>query len=356
MNSDHKRAYIGITEAGLKIAGRLKERLDGHILSTERHGALANRSFSTFSDMVDYAFKHYTELVFIMALGIVVRSTAPYVKDKYTDPAIVVVDDLGLHAISFLSGHIGGANELTLEIAGIIGAHPVITTATDIHGKGAFELYLKARGIEPEPYREISKWANMTLVEENPLWVIDENAFLTLLIGCTAGLQSKLEDYLEGQVIYIGECDTPMLRQKCKALIPTKNLVIGLGFRKGKTQQELLSAIKETLKSHGLNFEAIKTIATIGLKAKEEGLITLSDTYHIPITIIEAFDIKEIQHRFKSSEFVNATLGITSVSEPCAYLASGGELLYEKRIVDGVTVSVGKMNSTYFSHKLEVKC
>lgn len=356
MNSDHKRAYIGITEAGLKIAGRLKEHLDGHILSTERHGALADRSFSAFSDMVDYAFKHYTELVFVMALGIVVRSTAPYVKDKYTDPAIVVVDDLGLHAISFLSGHIGGANELTLKIAEIINAHPVITTATDIHGKGAFELYLKARGIEPEPYREISKWANMTLAEENPLWVIDENAFLALPIGCTAGLQSKLKDYPEGQVIYIGECDTPTLRQKCKALIPTKNLVIGLGFRKGKTQLELLSAIKETLKNHGLNFEAIKTIATIGLKAKEEGLITLSDTYHIPITIIDEFDIKEIQHRFKSSAFVNATLGITSVSEPCAYLASGGEILFEKRIVDGVTVSVGKLNSICFSHKLEVKC
>ena len=186
--------------------------------------------------------------------------------------------------------------------------------------------------------------------------MIDENAFLALPIGCTAGLQSKLKDYPEGQVIYIGECDTPTLRQKCKALIPTKNLVIGLGFRKGKTQLELLSAIKETLKNHGLNFEAIKTIATIGLKAKEEGLITLSDTYHIPITIIDEFDIKEIQHRFKSSAFVNATLGITSVSEPCAYLASGGEILFEKRIVDGVTVSVGKLNSICFSHKLEVKC
>ena len=345
MNSDHKRAYIGITEAGLKIAGRLKDRLDGHILSTERHGALADRSFSAFSDMVDYAFKHYTELVFIMALGIVVRSTAPYVEDKYADPAIVVVDDLGLHAISFLSGHIGGANELTLRIAEIIGAHPVITTATDIHGKGAFELYLRARGIEPEPHREICKWANMELVEERPIWVIDENAFLALPIGCTAGLQSMLEDYPEGQVIYIGDCDTPRLRQKCKALIPTKNLVIGLGFRKGKTQQELLSAIKETLKSHGLNFEAIKTIATIGLKAKEEGLMKLSETYHIPVTIIAESDIKEIQQLFNSSSFVNETLGITSVSEPCAYLASSGQLIYEKWIVNGVTVAVGKIKT-----------
>jgi cobalt-precorrin 5A hydrolase len=343
MSSDHKRAYIAVTEAGFTIAKMLKISLGGQILGTERHRDKIDQGFPSFSDAVDHAFKHYDELVFIMALGIVVRSTASYVKDKYSDPAIVVVDDLGLHAISFLSGHIGGANELTLKIAEVIGASPVITTATDIHGKGAFELYLRDRSIEPKPYREISKWANMNLAEGRHLWIIDENALIPLPKGCTAGTEAKLKDYPKGQVLYIGERDTPELRQKCKALIPIKTLVIGLGFRKGKTQTELQKAIEETLAAYQLNFSAIKTFATIGLKAKEEGLIALSKTHNIPITIIEESAIEAVQHLFKTSAFVEETVGVKNVSEPCAYLASGGTLLHEKRIVDGVTVAVGRM-------------
>lgn len=343
MNTDHKRAYIAVTESGFKIATALKSHLKGHVLGTKRQDDTIDLSFSNFSDLVDYAFKQYKELVFIMATGIVVRSIAPHVKDKYQDPAIVVVDDLGRHAISLLSGHIGGANALTQEIAALIGANPVITTATDIHGKGALELYLRDRGLDPQPYREISKWANRNLVEGKPLWLIDVNTTLDPPKGFTAGLEEKLDAYPVGQVVYVGDRDTPQLRQRCKALIPTRTLVIGIGFRRGKSESQIRRAIEETLEDHQLSFGAIRSVATIGIKAREAGLIALSQAHGFDIVIVDEGAIKRVQHLFVASDFVEATVGVKCVSEPSAYIASGGKLIVGKQVIDGVTVSVGRV-------------
>ena len=119
-----KIAVIQINETGKDIATTLQRELGAKVISRTDVGKL---------------WKQYDAFVFIGAMGICVRTIAPYIKDKHEDPAVVCVDSLGLNAVSVLSGHIGGANDLTREIAALIGAHEVITTQSDNAGLWALD-------------------------------------------------------------------------------------------------------------------------------------------------------------------------------------------------------------------------
>ena len=128
-----KTAIILISEAGLSIAQSLLNELPDSEIFTLRHeeGCTHIESAGKFTAE---NFNRYDAFVFIGAMGICVRTIAPCVKNKYTDPAVVCVDSTGKFAISVLSGHIGGANELTHQVANILGAEPVVTTQSDCTG------------------------------------------------------------------------------------------------------------------------------------------------------------------------------------------------------------------------------
>ncbi|MDD4601895.1 MAG: cobalamin biosynthesis protein CbiG, partial [Negativicutes bacterium] len=133
-----KLAIISVTNKGALLAEKLAHSLtaDSTVFQkTGRNPIKADYVFSNLRDLVADSFNQYDGLIFIMATGIVVRVIAPFVNDKRFDPAVVVIDDSGQYAISLLSGHIGGANELTEQISSAIGAKAVITTATDIVSK-----------------------------------------------------------------------------------------------------------------------------------------------------------------------------------------------------------------------------
>ncbi len=119
-----KIAIIPISEAGIDIASTLQRHLKAQAIQRTEVGA---------------QWKNFDAFIFIGAMGICVRTIAPYVEDKHTDPAVVCVDSLGMNAISVLSGHIGGANDLTQEVASIIGANPIITTQSDNAGLWALD-------------------------------------------------------------------------------------------------------------------------------------------------------------------------------------------------------------------------
>lgn len=117
-------AIVAITKKGQGAAFRIKNSISGskvYVLSLK--GGLR--------DLVGKLFSEFDGIVFCMATGIVVRVIAPYIKDKYTDPAVVVVDEDGRFAISLLSGHEGGANSLAIQVANSLGAEPVVTTASE---------------------------------------------------------------------------------------------------------------------------------------------------------------------------------------------------------------------------------
>ena len=121
-----KVAIIPISEAGEKVASELKSQLDA---TTIRRSEVGKR------------WNDFDAFIFIGAMGICVRTISPFIKNKHEDPAVVCVDTLGLNAVSVLSGHVGGANELTNTIAGVLGANPVITTQSDNAGLWALDTF-----------------------------------------------------------------------------------------------------------------------------------------------------------------------------------------------------------------------
>ena len=119
-----KIAIIQISEAGRSLATTLKRQLDASVIQRSEVGS---------------GWKMFDAFVFIGAMGICIRTIAPYINDKHTDPAVLCVDSLGQNVIPVLSGHIGGANELTRQVAAILGAREVITTQSDIAGLWALD-------------------------------------------------------------------------------------------------------------------------------------------------------------------------------------------------------------------------
>lgn len=138
-------AIITLTEQGLKTARRIEKGLVAapsiyvvkRIIeeASFRESGISTGGIIPFSvplhQLVGQIFKQFKGLIFIMATGIVVRVIVPYVKDKYTDPAVVVIDDAGRFVISMLSGHEGGANILAHRVAAILHTDAVITTGTE---------------------------------------------------------------------------------------------------------------------------------------------------------------------------------------------------------------------------------
>ena len=123
-----KLAIIQISEAGSKIASTLTKQLGARVIQRSDVGK---------------EWKHFDAFVFIGAMGICVRTIVPYIKDKHEDPAVVCADSMGLNVVSVLSGHIGGANALTRDIAAMIGAREVITTQSDNAGLWALDTFEK---------------------------------------------------------------------------------------------------------------------------------------------------------------------------------------------------------------------
>jgi len=133
MNLGKKVALIIINEEGLIFAKRLADFFDIELISNGvGTGQFSNiHCFNNIQDGFEYAFKNFKNIVACMASGIVVRMISRFIDSKFVDPAVVVVDNRGRYSISLLSGHEGGANLLAYEVASIIGAEPVVTTATE---------------------------------------------------------------------------------------------------------------------------------------------------------------------------------------------------------------------------------
>ena len=243
-----KVAVIAITDEGNKTAERLA-------VSLEESKAYFLPGPHALSGTVEKIFDQYEGFVFIMALGIVIRVIAPLIKNKYVDPAVVVLDDRGRFAISALSGHEGGANRLAVRVASILGGDPVITTASET----------------------------------------------------------------------------------------MKRLTIGVGCRKGTSQEEILEVIDQALKEGEFSRDEVRCIATIDLKGSEPGLREACLTLGIPLRIIPFDLVRRFTGPYQRSSFVKEKIGVEGVSEPCALLAGRKTKLIVPKVKQGrVCVAIAR--------------
>lgn len=284
---------------------------------------------------IEENFKNSDALIFIGATGIAVRLIAPFIKSKTSDPAVIVIDDLGRYTISLLSGHLGGGNKLTLELSKFLNNQPVVTTASDGRNMEALDVFAKKHNLIIDDLKKM-KEVMTDIVNYKRVGYFSEIAIKPFGINFIESEDFMREDLDSWVIISSKNIET---FKKQMRLIP-KNLNIGIGCKKDTPYEKISVALKGALSEVNCDIRGIKTVATILLKSKEKGLLKLCDDLGLKLTIYEEKEINKIEIE-EPSEFVYRTTGVYAVSEPCAKI-SGGEIILRKYKKDGVTVSIAK--------------
>lgn len=313
-----KIIIISFTKKGYELSERLSKSVPHDIqLIFKGKDSPCDQSLT---EICGDAFEKGIALVFIGAAGIAVRSIADFVKDKLKDPPVIVIDEAGSFVIPVLSGHIGGANELALEIASASGAVPVITTSTDINGAFSVDLFAKENGLSIADRAGIAKVSSAAL----------EGKAVTI----------SIKDYPPKEPVDVLISDEVMPGFSSIRLCP-KKYALGMGCRRGKSFEELRYAAESVLEEHGISLSEVGCIATIDKKKDEEGLIQLSQAWRLPLVTFDAGTLAAVQGDFTSSAAVLEKVGVDNVCERAAVLAAGrgSELIIKKTAISGITVA-----------------
>lgn len=339
-------ALFCLTPGGVALAERLRVALPVTCFTSERLLRKGFRPFVTsFAQTVKDAFYVHSALIFIGATGIAVRMIAPLLQDKMSDPAVVVIDERGQHVISLVSGHMGGANALACYLAGVLGADPVITTATDVNGLAALDTLASQLDAGMENLREGVKTINQMLVSGQlvGIWWDADLAHHQSQVA-TEGfipVPSLAELPQLDALVCVTLRDTlPEVNCPVFKLVP-RRIVAGIGCRRNTPFTVLHKLVAEQLQARRLDSRALRAIGSIDLKQDEPGLQALAQCYRVPFEIFTANELQPSAAHFPVSAFVREVAGVGSVSGPVAWLMSGGHLLGETLREQGVTLTLG---------------
>ena len=326
-------------ETALKAAEILKKEYEAEIslFAPER---MADETFGPIPrPSGDFYGEHFREsdlFLSVGSVGICVRHVAPYVKSKVTDPAVIVIDELGQHIIPVLSGHIGGANGMTRVLAAGLGGEPVITTATDINGKFAVDEWAAKNGFAISSMKTAKDYAAAILERDLPLK--SDFPVKGELPKGTRRAEDKEES--ETGLLISWRTDEPF--KETLRLIP-KCLALGIGCRRGTPEEAIEEAVKTVLADNGIDRRAVSAIASIDLKKDEEGLLAFANRMGIDPVFYTAEELLAVEGDFTPSEFVKSITGVDNVCERSA-LKKGGRLIVKKTALNGVTVAVSVKN------------
>ncbi|MDD2953018.1 MAG: precorrin-4 C(11)-methyltransferase [Parabacteroides sp.] len=329
----------------------------GRVLAERILASYPEAKILPFGSFSKETFYESSSLVFIGAMGICVRSIAPFAEDKHTDPAVVCIDSTGKYVIPVLSGHIGGANDLSKELASLLGAEAIITTQSD--------------NANLWPLDTLGKKYNWTLIAK------DSNAAISSFVNgkptaLLLDIRDKGTDYLERtapshvSIFYSFEA-IPQQDFELLIIVSPKQydtsiqaityvpkvLHLGMGCRKDMQGDPTVvyEHIKEVLRDKHLYPEALADVNTIDLKKCEPVLTLLAyGVMECPFLTYTSEELKDIPVPNPSEKVLEVTES-PSVSEASAiYAAHGGPLLVEKRKAD-----VGKGNEYTFAVALDRK-
>ena len=313
-----------------------------------------------YSNFLKQHFADYNGYVFIGALGICVRYIAPYIADKHTDPAVVCVDSTGRYAVSVLSGHIGGANELTRTVASCLGAEAVITTQSDrtdlwpldtLGTRWNWNALPACPGYE-DPNKAMNRLITLFVKQVPTLLCIEvkvpgieewERTKPAHVDICYGRLEDQELDRYQ-LILCISPYQHPATDKPTLYYSP-RVLHVGIGLaHQAQPIEDILSAMKETMLSHGLLPQAICDFSTIDEKKEEPVVKHLQQTY--PVKLFTAEELRPIEVP-NPSDVVQRHMGTSSVSEAAAIASSsGGTLVMEKQKGANYTIAVAMENST----------
>ncbi|MBQ4402915.1 MAG: cobalt-precorrin 5A hydrolase [Selenomonadaceae bacterium] len=291
-----RTGIISLTTKGTQLAEKIAEKVGGQIFAK-------GRNFTKLADLVAEIFGKFDGMIFICAAGIVVRIIAPHIVSKLSDPAVLVIDERGQNVISLLSGHVGRANELTVEVAKALDANPVITTATDVAGQFSVDAVASKLGLVPEP-KEAIKVINTAI--------------------------------LRGEDVYVQAGDVRL------NLIP-QNLVAGVGCRRGTSSLKIFEAIQRACAMIHQPIERVKLLASADAKKDETGLLSLAEVMGLEIKFFSAAELQKKIDEYKlgESKFVTRSIGVGNVCEAAALCCvENARFALPKTSFKGVTVAL----------------
>ncbi|MFA4828133.1 MAG: cobalamin biosynthesis protein [Thermodesulfovibrionales bacterium] len=354
-------AIFYITDNGLVLAERLKGLYPvAQVLKFEQKA-------------IPGLWQKSASLIFIMATGIVVRAIALLIKNKKTDPAVVVLDEKGRFAVSLLSGHVGGANNIAKQIADFLGGEAVITTASDVNNMPSIDLWAKENNLVIEKWKTVPEIStrflnrrvlrvysdiDVELPEEFQKTNSPESAGVVItnkqkvasnVIPVKTGIQEKRTKELDS---CLRRNDKNQAIRKL--YLRPKNLIIGIGCNSGTAADEIEDAVKGALSKNNLSFLSVQSIATIDKKGAEPGLLSFAGKYNLKINTFTPDELNSVSNVEKSEAAFKAT-GANAVAEPAAMLASGADkLLVRKQKIGNATIAIAEKKAGRRAGKLYI--
>ncbi len=297
-------------------------------------------------------FRKGNVLVYIGACGIAVRAVAPHIGSKETDPAVIVIDEKGENVIPILAGHLGGANEWARKIAELTKGKAVLTTATDVNGIFAVDLFAKENQLLIGDLKKAARFT-ASLLEEGKASVVTPRKYADV-IQFEDGIPAELQAYdlpdeqLAGQhgenVALITPDVEPSTNPDAPLRLIPRCVILGMGCRKGKSYEELRDFAEGTLQELGLDREAVCAIASIDVKKEEPGLVSLAADLGVPLQTFNAEELEKTELEnwtFMESDRVREYVGTGNVCERAAAAAGARKILIGKTAKDGMTICVG---------------
>lgn len=326
MSTGNRTVAFYITDKGRLLAERIGDIYPG--LKVAKFSASAARKSWEENDSV----------IFIMAAGIVVRTVAPLIKDKKSDPAVIVLDENGRYASSLLSGHLGGANALAREIADILGGEAIITTASDLNGLTSIDLWARDKDLVIEDWKLLPR-AGTRLINQGRL-----NVYTDVEIGLP-GEFLKVSEPASADLLITNRKSISSRRgeQPFALTLRPKNLVVGLGCNRGTSAGEIEGAVRKIVDENNLSFLSVRSLATIAVKADEPGIKLFCERNSMDILSFQPEELNRVPGVSWSEAAFRAT-GARAVAEPAALLAASAErLLVPKQKIGNVTVAVAEI-------------
>lgn len=330
-----KISIVTFTKSGALLAEKLKRNL----LNVEIFNRAVEKEQS-LKEWTKIQFNEKNAIVFIGGCGIAVRTIAPFIENKLTDSPVIVIDEKGKFVIPILSGHVGGANKIALKLAHILGAEPVITTATDINNKFAVDIFAVNNRFTVLNKDGIAKVSSKTLKDEKITVSvegrnIDQRDLPNWLI---------LVDYPPDKKTDIVITTSKEKIDEAVLQLKPKEYVLGIGCKKGKSFEEIKSFVEKELKDLCISENDIAFISSVNRKKDENGIVKWSNFYRVPFVTYSEKELGQVNGEFTSSEFVKQTVGIDNVCERSAISACNGKgnLILRKKAENGITLAVAK--------------
>jgi cobalt-precorrin 5A hydrolase len=345
-------AYVALTRGGARLAVRLATALPGTLYASERWraeaGAAARALGERPGDSIPALLAAHDGLVFFTAVGVAVRLIAPCVRDKREDPAVVAVDDAGRYAVSVLSGHLGGGNALAERVAAILGAAPVVTTASEARGTLPVDLLGRDHGWRLENSVAVKR-ASAALVNDEPVGLVQEagetdwwDGPLPSAIRRYGSLEALAEEGCPGLVITDRVLPAALAAASARWVVyRPRTLVLGVGASSGVDSEEIEALARATLRAAGLAWDSVHEVATLDRKLEEPGLVAFAHRHGLPLRGFAAGALAAVPVP-NASPLVARHVGTPSVCEAAACLAAGGPLVVAKRKSARATAAVAR--------------